>query len=152
MTEPEAAGVSTHHTFLERLGEPHCARLVAVAKRFRCNPGEFLAREGQPASAFYLIESGHVGISSHLGARGELLIQTLAAGDVVGWSWLLPPYLWQFDARAGDAVAGLSLDAAWLRKQCEEDHELGYHVLRQLLEVVSSRLVASRIRHLDIYK
>jgi CRP-like cAMP-binding protein len=152
MTEPETAGVSAPHAFLARLSEPHRARLVSVAKPFRAAPGEYLAREGQPAHAFYLIESGHVGISTHLGARGDLLLQTLGAGDVVGWSWLLPPYQWQFDARAGDAVAGLSLDAAWLREQCTQDHELGYHVLRQLLAVVSSRLVASRIRHLDIYQ
>ena len=79
-------------------------------------------------------------------------IQTVGAGEVVGWSWLLPPYRWQFDARATSAVQGLVFDAAWLREQCEQDHELGYHLLWQLLVVVSSRLAASRVQRLDIYQ
>src|SRR5208282_1310540 len=101
----------------------------AAAKPFRAASGEYLAREGEPAQAFYLIQSGHVGIGTHLGERGEVPIQTLGAGSVVGWSWLLPPHEWQFDARAVDTVEGLLLDAAWLREQCAQDHELGYHLL-----------------------
>jgi hypothetical protein len=81
---------------------------------------------------------------THLGEQGALPIQTLGPGDVVGWSWLLPPYLWQFDARADGVVEGLVFDATWLRDQCEQDHELGYHLLKQLLAVVGSRLVACR--------
>ena len=71
---------------------------------------------------------------------------------MVGWSWLLPPYEWHFDARAVDSVQGLLFDAAWLREQCEQDYELGYHLLKELLAVVTSRLGACRIRQLDIYK
>jgi CRP-like cAMP-binding protein len=146
MTEP--AG----HVFLDGLSERHQTRLAPGVKPFRAAPGEVLAREGEPAQALYLIQSGHVGIATHLGKGGVVPIQTLGPGDVLGWSWLLPPYLWEFDARAIDAVQGLRFDGAWLREQCEQDHDLGYHLLKQLLAVVSGRLAACRIHHLDIYK
>jgi CRP-like cAMP-binding protein len=140
------------HVFLDALGEPFRTRLTAEAKPIRAAPGEWLTREGEPAHAFYLIQAGHVGIGTHLGKRGAAPIQTLGAGDVVGWSWLLPPYLWEFDARVSDAVQGLVFDAAWLRDRCEQDHELGYRLLKQLLAVVGGRLTACRIRQLDIYQ
>jgi CRP/FNR family transcriptional regulator, cyclic AMP receptor protein len=140
------------HAFLEGLSEQQRMRLVWGAKPFRAAPGEYLAKEGDSAHALYLIESGQVSIESQLGERGVVSIQTLGPGDLVGWSWLLPPHLWQFDARTIDAVQGLLFDAAWLRDECEEDHELGYHLLKRLLAVVSSRLAASRIHYLDIYK
>jgi len=152
MTEPAMLGALAGHAFLDGLSEPHRMRLASAAKPFRTAPGEYLARQGEPAHAFYLIQSGQVGIGTHLGERGAVPIQTLGAGDVVGWSWLLPPHDWQFDARAVDTVEGLLFDAARLREQCAQDHELGYHLLKQLLAVVSSRLAACRIHKLDIYK
>jgi CRP/FNR family cyclic AMP-dependent transcriptional regulator len=152
MTDLAILGTFASHAFLEALSEQHRVRLASGAKPFRAAPGECLAREGEPAHAFYLIQSGHVSIGTHLGKGGAAPIQTLGPGDVVGWSWLLPPYQWQFDARATDSVQGLVFDAAWLRDQCEQDHELGYHLLKQLLTVVSGRLAAYRIQQLDIYK
>ena len=151
MTDVATLDAFGSHAFLDELSEQHQMRLASGVKPFRAAPGEYLAREGEPAHAFYLIQLGHVGIDTHLGERGATPIQTLGAGDVVGWSWLLPPYLWQFDARAEGAVQGLVFDAAWLRDRCEQDHELGYHLLKQLLAVVSSRLAACRIHHLNIY-
>jgi CRP-like cAMP-binding protein len=142
----------TGHAFLEGLSEHHRMRLATGVKPFEAGPGDYLTREGAPAIAFYLIQSGQVAIGTHLGERGTVPLQTVGPGDVVGWSWLVPPYQWQFDARAQDEVRGLLFDAAWLRAQCEEDHELGYRLLQQLLTVVSRRLTASRIRRLDIYK
>jgi CRP/FNR family cyclic AMP-dependent transcriptional regulator len=152
MTDLALLGAFASHAFLEALSEQHRMRLASGVNPFRAAPGEYLAREGEPAQAFYLIQSGHVGIGTHLGKGGTAPIQTLGPGDVVGWSWLLPPYQWQFDARAIDSVQGLVFDAAWLRDQCEQDHELGYHLLKQLLTVVSGRLAACRIQQLDIYK
>jgi CRP-like cAMP-binding protein len=151
MTEAAVLDDLATHAFSEALCERHRMRLAVGARPFCASPGEYLARAGEPAHAFYLIQSGHVGIGTHLGERGAVPIQTLGPGDVVGWSWLLPPYEWHFDARAVDTVQGLFFDAAWLQQQCEQDYELGYHLLKQLLAVVTSRLGACRIIQLDIY-
>jgi hypothetical protein len=71
---------------------------------------------------------------------------------VVGWSWVVPPYVWQFDARAVDAVEGTCFDAEWLRQRCDEDCQLGYHLVRQLLTVLAGRLAATRLQLLDLYQ
>lgn len=152
MTEAAIPDALASHAFVQGLSSQQRIRLASGVRPFTASPGEYLAREGAPAHAFYMLQSGQVAIGTHLAERGSVPIQTLGAGEVVGWSWLLPPYRWQFDARATDAVHGLAIDAAWLRELCEQDHELGYQLLKQLLAVVSSRLAASRVQRLDIYQ
>lgn len=142
----------TRHPFVQGLGAEHLRRLASEARSFTASPDEYLAREGQPAHAFYLIQTGHVAIGTHLGERGAVPIQTVGPNEVVGWSWLLPPFQWQFDARALDAVQGLAFDSATLRGRCEQDHELGYQILKRLVNVIGSRLAATRVQRLDIYR
>jgi CRP-like cAMP-binding protein len=131
------------HDFLHRLGERHRMLLASGARPFTTTPGQYLARDGDPAKAFYLIQSGHLEVGTVIADQGEAIVQNLGPGDVVGWSWLLPPYRWQFNVRATDTVQGIAFDAEWLREKCEQDHELGYQLLTQILEVVASRLAAT---------
>ncbi|MFO0808369.1 MAG: Crp/Fnr family transcriptional regulator [Gemmataceae bacterium] len=152
MTEPVPPSELANHPFIQGLEDRHRVLLASGARNFTASAGDYLAREGDPAHAFYLVQFGHVEIGSHLAERGATPIQTVGPGEVVGWSWLLPPYHWQFDARAVDAVSGLAFDADWLREQCERDHEFGYQLLKQLLIVVGRRLAAARIQRFDIYK
>jgi hypothetical protein len=77
-------------------------------------------------------------------------VQTVGPGEVVGWSWVVPPHRWQFEARARDAVSGIVFDAAWLREQCESDHQLGYFLLQHLVTVLAGRLAATRLQLLDL--
>lgn len=83
--------------------------------------------------------------------RGAITIQTLSAGDVLGWSWLFPPYHTHFGARAIEPIRALSLDAKCLRNKCEEDHDLGYEFMKRFSEVVIQRLQATRLQLLDVY-
>lgn len=152
MTEAEILATLSRHAFTRGLSEPHRKRLAVGARPFTTTSGEMLFREGELAQAFYLLTSGHVAIGTHLGGRGDAPIQTVGAGEVVGWSWLLPPFRWQFDARAEDAVAGLFFDAVWLRGLCEQDHDLGFHLVKHLLAVVAARVASARLTRLDIYK
>lgn len=142
----------TRHHFVAAL-RPDWQRLLAdQAQPFTRTAGEYLAREGDLAANFLLITSGTVAIEMRHPLRGALTLQTVGAGEVVGWSWVLPPHLWQFDARAVTDVAGAALDAAWLREQLETDHHLGYHFCKEMLGVLSSRLAATRVRCLDLYR
>lgn len=140
------------HPFLSKLDERHRTALASAAKTFTATPGELLAREGEPAKTFYLLQAGHMGLDLHVPGRGLVSIQTVGPGEIVGWSWLVPPHRWQFDCRAVDCVQGLALDAAWLREKCEQDHELGYQLLKELVTVIGNRLAATRVQLLDIYK
>jgi len=144
--------VLSNHPFLSGLGERHRTLLAAQTRPFQATAGEMLAREDEPAKKFYLIQAGHVALDLHAPGRGVVAIQTVGPGEIVGWSWLVPPHRWQFDCRAVDTVQGLVIDAAWLRQQCEQDHELGYLLLKELLTVIGNRLAATRVQLLDIYK
>ncbi len=152
MTEQGVLGAFASHAFLSGLSERHRMLLASGARPFTAAPGELLAQEGETAKTFDLIQAGHVALDLHTPDRGVVPIQTVGPGEIVGWSWLVPPHRWQFDCRAGDPVQGLAFDAEWLREKCEQDHELGYHLLKQLVAVIANRLAATRLQLLDIYK
>lgn len=121
-----------------------CATLVHV------DPGTLVFREGDRADACYLLRAGHVGLQLHA-PDGPLVVETLAGERVLGWSWLVPPHRWRFDAVAIDDVDALRLDARCLRRLLDTDPALGFAVSRILLATVSDRLEHTRIRLLDVY-
>ena len=82
---------------------------------------------------------------------GPIVIQTLEAGEVLGWSWLVPPHRKQFDARALEVTVALKFDAACLRTKCEEDPKLGYELLKRFTQILGQRLQATRLQLLDVY-
>ena len=113
--------------------------------------GTLLLREGEPADVFFLIRHGVVALEVHAPARGPLQIETLSAGEVVGWSWLFPPYRWQMDGRAVEACSLVAFDGACLRGKCESDHDLGYELMKRFAASVVDRLQATRFQLLDVY-
>jgi CRP/FNR family transcriptional regulator, cyclic AMP receptor protein len=117
----------------------------------RVGEGEMLFREGDQADTFYLLREGRIALEMHVPARGAMAIETLEAGDVVGWSWLFPPHTWHFDARVLDPVAAVAFDAACLRGKCDADPALGYQLMRRFAQVMMERLQWTRIRLLDVY-
>ncbi|HEY7693437.1 MAG TPA: cyclic nucleotide-binding domain-containing protein [Gaiellaceae bacterium] len=122
-----------------------CARNTGFAA------GEYLFREGDRADTFYLVRHGRVLLEAFVPGRGALTIQTVDAGDVVGWSWLFPPYRWHFDARALDIVRAVAFDGACLRGKCDQDHTLGYELLGRFSPVMLQRLQATRLQLMDVY-
>ena len=152
MTEPGVLGTFASHAFLSGLSERHRMLLASGVRPFTAAPNELLAREGETAKTFFLIQGGHVALALHTPDRGAVPIHTVGPGEIVGWSWLVLPHRWQFDCRAVDPVQGLAFDAEWLREKCEQDQELGYHLLKQLVAVIANRLAATRLQLLDLYK
>ena len=118
--------------------------LASGARPFTAASGEPLAREGEAAKTFYLIQAGHVALDLHTPERGAFPIQTVGPGEVVGWSWLVPPHRWHFTCTASEPVSGLMFDAEWLRDRCEQNHELGYHLLREMIGSLAGQLVATQ--------
>ena len=152
MAEKGLLGIFASHSFMSNLSERHRMLLASGVRPFKAAAGELLAREKETSKAFYLIQSGHVALDLHTTDRKVVAIQTVGPGEVVGWSWLVPPHRWQFDCRAVDEVQGLAFDAEWLRDKCEQDHELGYQLLKQLLAVIANRLAATRLQLHGIHK
>lgn len=139
------------HPFFKDLNPRYLQLVVGCASNVRFEAGRFIFHEGDEANQFYLLRHGSVSLEVSIPERGALIIQTLSEGDVLGWSWLFPPYRWAFDARAMTLTRAIALDGACLRKKCEEDHELGYELLKRFAHIIMERLQATRLQLLDVY-
>ncbi len=140
-----------HSPVFAGLEQEHLQLIAGCAVNERFDAGAELFREGAPADRFFLIREGAVALQVDAPGRGALVIETLHAGEVVGWSWLFEPYRWQFDARATVATAAVAFDGACLRGKVESDHELGYQLMRRFAASMIERLQATRMQLLDVY-
>jgi CRP/FNR family transcriptional regulator, cyclic AMP receptor protein len=139
------------HPFFAGLDEPTLTLLAGCATNVSLAAGEFLFREGDAAARFFVVRRGRVAIELHDPAVGTLVIDSADAGDVVGWSWLVPPYRSILDARAAEATGVVAFDGLCLRGKCEDDSHLGYELMQRVTQVMSERLVAAQVRLLDLY-
>lgn len=139
------------HPFFKGLAERHIQFIVGCAKNVRFDRGQVIFREGDPADQFYVVREGLVAVELVVPGRGPTAVQTVSEGEVLGWSWLFVPYRWHFDARALQPTRALAFDAKCLRAKCEEDHDLGYELLKRLTHIVSERLGAARLQLMDLY-
>ena len=139
------------HSFFSDLEEEYVRSLTGCAANVRFDSGTYVFHEGEPADHFYLIRQGRVAIEISAPPRKPIIVQTLSAGDVLGWSWLVAPYQWRFHARAVESVRAIALDGKCLRARCEENHDLGYELLKRFARVITQRLDATRLQLLDVY-
>jgi CRP-like cAMP-binding protein len=136
---------------LEGLDEERLALLAGCAGNVRFGAGETIFRRGDPADVFYVLRHGTVALEMFVPARGPLMIETIEAGEVLGWSWLFAPYRWHFDARALTVVRATGFDGACLREKCATDPALGYELMGRFAHVLMERLQWTRVRLLDVY-
>ncbi len=129
----------------------HLAELVGCASHAAFPAGAFLFREGEPAAAFFLIREGSVALEIAVPGRGGYVIQTLGAGEVAGFSWLIEPHHWEFDGRAVQPTRAVQVDGVCLRAKCEADPRLGYQLMRRFAALATTRLQATRLQLLDVY-
>jgi CRP-like cAMP-binding protein len=133
------------------LPQAHLELIAGCGQNTGFEAGNYLFREGEAADTFFLLRHGRVQLEIFAPGRGAVAIQTVEEGDVVGWSWLFPPYRWHFDARALDSVRAVAFDGACLRRKCDDDHTLGYELLGRFSPVMLERLQATRMQLLDVY-
>lgn len=141
--EPIATRVALH-PFLAGMNRVQLALLTDCAMATRFKKGQTILREGEFANRFYLIESGKVVVESLNGLAEPLVIETIKPGDLLGWSWMFPPYTWQFSARTVEPTAAIFFYGTILREYCEKDHSLGYELLKRMSAVMVKRLQAAR--------
>ncbi len=144
-------GILAKHPFFSGLDPRFLELAVGCAANVRFNAGDLVFREGDDADDFYLIREGKVALQIFAPGRGSLTVQTLGPSDILGWSWLVPPYHSRFDARAVEPTRAIGLDGKCLRRKCEENHELGYELLKRVTSILGESLDATRFQLLDIY-
>ncbi len=139
------------HPFLKDLDSHHLELIVGCASNVRFDPGQFIFRDGEEANQFYVLRHGKVALEIVAPQRGPIIVETLGEGEILGWSWLIPPYNWHFDARAVELTRAIALDGKCLRTKCEQDHDLGYELLKRFAHIMEQRLEATQLQLLDVY-
>ena len=143
--------VLEEHPFFEGLSPRHLEVILGCATPVQFEAGEFIAREGEAADKFYLIRRGRVALEIPTSDRGVIRFETLEPGEVLGWSWVVPPATWSFDACALELTRAIVVDGSCLHAKCAEDHDLGYEVLLRFSQILALRLEAARLQTLDVY-
>jgi CRP-like cAMP-binding protein len=151
MQREDLTEILRQHPFLADLSDQHMQTLIGCASNVRFEDGSYLIREGQIADKFFLLRTGRVALEIDLSERGSLRIQTIGAGEVLGWSWLIFPFRWHFSGCAVADVRAIALDGKCLRTKCEADHDFGFEMLKRLSHVMEQRLEATRLQLLDVY-
>jgi CRP/FNR family transcriptional regulator, cyclic AMP receptor protein len=144
--------ILSQHPFLRDLDAEEIRFLVSCAANRRFEAGTLLLHEGDPADAFFLVRSGRVSLEAQVPGRGPFQLESVGGGDVLGWSWLFPPYRWQLDARAVEPVVALVFDGRCLREKMELDHRLGFAITKLLLHQLYERLMRVRLQRMDLYR
>ena len=139
------------HPFFGGFSEDQVALVAGCARNHRFSAGQYLFREGESADEFFLIRHGRVALEIVAPGRAPIVFSTLGEGEIVGASWLVPPYRWTSDARAVELVRALGIDAACLRGKCEADHHLGYEMMKRFAPILVKRLEATRLQILNVY-
>jgi CRP/FNR family transcriptional regulator, cyclic AMP receptor protein len=143
--------VIKEHPFFYGLSDEHLDFITGCAKNVAFPEKHVMFTEGDPANEFYFIRKGLVSVELMVQNTGPTTVQTLGGGEILGWSWVSPPYHWHFNARTLKPTRALVFDANCLRAKCEEDHDLGYEMLKRFSNIITARLDATRLQLLDIY-
>ena len=145
MIEVNAAALSAH-PFLRGMSVDQLGMLAKAARDVRFPARHRLFEDGGSAARFWLIQSGHVSLDLHVPGEGPVVIETICMGELLGWSWLFPPYKWAFGAVSATAVEAFEFDAPTVRELCAAYPELGYEFNQRVTRVLAKRLRATRIR------
>jgi CRP-like cAMP-binding protein len=149
-TAPDLDALAGFRLF-DRLTAAQLGTVLGAAREVGFAAGVTLFEDGQDAVGCWLIRRGQVALETSVPGRGQVTVQTLGAGDVLGWSWLVTPHRWHFTAVVTAPVTAIELDTVRLRALAEHDPALGYALALGLFEVLLGRLQSTRARLLDVY-
>ena len=139
------------HPFFEGMDDDDMEFIAGCAANERFDPGQYVFREGQPADKFYVVRHGSVALEVRTPGRDPIILQTCDEGDVMGWSWLVPPFRWKWDARATTLTRLVSFDAICLRGKLDAEPRLGYAMYKRFVRVIAERLGHARLQMLDLW-
>ena len=152
MKDLDLKTIIADHPFLEGMTPEHLDLLARHAREAELKAGQVVLPQSQSAYQFYLMTGGKMAVESRIPRADALLLQVVNEGDVLGWSWLFPPFNWHFQARALEPSKAIVLDGASLLVACENDHSLGFELMTRLAQVVVNRSQAARKRLVQLYQ
>jgi CRP/FNR family cyclic AMP-dependent transcriptional regulator len=140
------------HPFFEGLEQPYLELITGCAANHVIKAGEYLFKEGEEARQFFVVREGTLRLLVHMPVGDEVILQTIHSGEIVGWSWLFPPYRWHFTGRATTELRVLVFDGECLRNKCEADHGFGYEFMKRFSRIMMERMQATRLQLIDLYQ
>ncbi len=147
----DIADLLNEHPFCRELEREIVNLIAGCAKNVVFKENDYLIKEDADADFFYLIRHGTVALEMFIPARGPHTFLTIKSGEILGASWLIPPYRWNYDARAVELTRAIAFDGKCLRKKCEEDHHVGYELMKRFIPPLIERLNTARIQSIDLY-
>ncbi len=147
----DIGAILSEQPMFKRMKTEYLDYIAGCASNVRFKQGEQIFKEGDTADVFYLIRHGRVALDVFVPHRGAVTLETIKEGEVLGWSWLFPPYTWHYDARAIVLVRAVAFDGKCIRVKCEEKKDFGYELMQRFAQVIIDRLQKTRLQMLDVY-
>ena len=152
MTEISLSRIIGDSSFFAGLDAGAINFLAAKAQKRRLDSGRVLFHQGDRAEHFYLILAGHLSLGIPALEGPTLELQDLGPGEIAGWSWLMPPNLWNFQARARTALEFVEFDGVAILAHCEDDPRFGYEIVKRFSALMSERLQFARQKMMQEWK
>jgi CRP/FNR family cyclic AMP-dependent transcriptional regulator len=149
MNNQSTAEYLSAHEFFSELSDDALNFLCECSSTCEIKKGHILFRMGEYADTFYVLRAGRISIQMPAIIGPALEIQTLDKNQVLGWSWLISPYRWSFQALAEEDSALLKFDGAAILARCEQEPKFGYELLKRFAALMSVRLDAARQKMMD---
>lgn len=152
MTDRRIFDVIADNPFFAGLSREDVEFLAGKAELRHSSRDSVLFRYGDRADRFYVVVSGKVSVEVAALEGPPLELQALDAGAVLGWSWLIPPYKWSFQARADEDTEVLEFDGRAIRARCEADPRFGYELIKRFSGLMSERLHFAREKMMEAWR
>ena len=152
MDQPNLLKILSETRFAEGLSHEHLMCLGRAGRLVRISAGQLLFREGEMEDEVFVISSGHVRLSMYIPGRGEVSFLTAGPGDLVGWSGLISDGRMTATATTVDETTLIALSGKRLQELCNYEKDLGYVLLRRVAQVISQRLLSTRLQMLDLFE
>lgn len=140
------------HTIFTGLAPEHLEILTQYAQEKVFPEGELLFKQDDKAEHFFIVREGAVTVEVPSIYGPPLEVQTIGPGEVLGWSWLIPPYTWAFEANADTESTVLVFDGKPVLARCEKQPEFGYALMKQFAGLMSERLAKARIKMMESWQ
>lgn len=151
MSIHDLAPLLRENPFFSDFDSDYLELIAGCASNVKFAAGEVIFREGERVDRFFLLRYGGAAVEVFAPGKGSVTIQTLHPGDILGWSWLIPPYESHHDARAVELTRAVAFDGTCLRDKCEKDPRLGYQLMSHFVRVIVERLQGAQMQLMDFY-
>ena len=118
----------SNHEFFSEFSDDVLKFLCECSSTREIKKGQILFRQGEHADKFYVIRNGRISLQMPAIMGPTLEIQTLDKDQVLGWSWLISPYQWNFQTKAEEDSELLQFDGTAILARCKQEPKFGYEL------------------------